>query len=369
MPCRNAGGDEGRGRHRREREQGRFDQREGRVGGVPARVERDQAGAGDRVGGRPVAFAQADLGPDERGRAGQDHGRDPEDRREEAVLVAQLGEEQRRDHERDAADPGGTAHAQHALPVERCGGRWRRFGRRWRDRRTRRHAGRSRGGPAGGGGGHVTRGDGPAAAGSGGGVGSTGGGTATGTGWVGGSVAAAGDDSTGASGTTGAGTGDGVAWPGRGDGARTAGRGAGGAIGGGTGAGGAAAGTIGGGAALTGWGAGAAGGGAAAAGLGAGSGPGAAVFIRAWARARPSTRASSARTVSSRAATVSRSCRARRKPTSEMIGDTNTRSATSRPNEGEEEVRTLPCVVCRSSRDGLPRVGWAPDPRHPRQSV
>ena len=109
---------------------------------VPPRVERHQAGAGDRVGGRPVALAQADLGPDERGRAGQDHRRDAEDRREEPVLVAQLGEEQRGDHERDATDPGGAADAQHALPVERRG-RWRRRfdgrRRRRRDRRARRH--------------------------------------------------------------------------------------------------------------------------------------------------------------------------------------------------------------------------------------
>ena len=145
-----------------------------------AGVERHQAGAGDRVGGRPVALAQADLGPDERAPCRARIIAVTRRMRREVALVVRPAwrRRARRCTSGDAADPGGAAHAQHALPVEgrapavaaADGGRRRRR----RDRRTRGVAGRSRGrGRPAVAAATVTRGDGPAAAGSGGGVGAT----------------------------------------------------------------------------------------------------------------------------------------------------------------------------------------------------
>ena len=147
---RDAGRHEGRDRHRGEGHEGRLDQPEADVRRVPPGVERHQARTGDRVGGGPVAFTQADLGPDQRRRAGQDHHRDAEDRGEVALVVAKLREVERCQDDEDAAGPRTAADAQHALPVERRGRwRWRFDGRRRRPRdRLTRGRSRSIAGPA-----------------------------------------------------------------------------------------------------------------------------------------------------------------------------------------------------------------------------
>src|SRR5262249_565581 len=122
----------GHGRHEEERERRRDQAVEGARG--PERgVERDRTRAGDRVARAAVPAPKNPVGSDDAPDADERAGHDAHDRRDEAVLDRVLEEEKPGEGERDAAEHGGPADTEPALPVDL----YRRLaGRRGRWQRT-----------------------------------------------------------------------------------------------------------------------------------------------------------------------------------------------------------------------------------------
>ncbi len=122
-------------------------QPEGGGGGdqIPQRVRREECGKKnrdrrcvERVRGHRIPARRFHVADNEQGDAGERADRDPDRRRQPAVVDRVAEEEHRGQHQRDAGHRGEHLDADELLPVDPRGGRWFRSGRTRRDRHRRR---------------------------------------------------------------------------------------------------------------------------------------------------------------------------------------------------------------------------------------